>query len=147
MGPILAIKLYFQRAFDITGRSSRSEFIWIVFCHSNAFMLVFFLAVYNGLVMDPDKGFFTALSTVLARIYVLLVLVSIIPSITLSIRRLHDLGYTGWLTALFFGLCFIPVVGAISAIICNLWLSFGKGTIGYNTYGQDPRHEFRDAHE
>ena len=119
----------------------------MTFVHSIAFVLFFFLAVEKATNMDPDEGFFSALSTVLARIYALLVLVSIIPSITLSIRRFHDLGHTGWLTALFFGLNFIPMIGPISGLICFLWLFLGKGTIGSNAYGQDPRHEFRDAPE
>ena len=53
--------------------------------------------------------------------------VAIPLSISLSVRRTHDLNWSGW-----YVLClFIPIVGLVFALL--LW--FKKGTEGPNTYG------------
>ena len=54
-----------------------------------------------------------------------------LPSLGLSIRRLHDLGKSGWY--LLFGL--IPFVGGIILLV---WYCT-EGTIGPNEYGPDPK--------
>jgi uncharacterized membrane protein YhaH (DUF805 family) len=50
--------------------------------------------------------------------------------ISLSIRRLHDLNKTGWLTLIIY----IPLVGAFY----GLYLLFSQGTTGENKYGSQP---------
>lgn len=151
MGPILAVKLYFQRALNVTGRSRRSEFVW-VFLFQIVFSLLLGSLIYSfgingdfGLSEDYGDDIFNALGLVLATIYGLFVLANFVPWITLSVRRFHHMDHTGWLVALFMGLYLIPPVGFIGGIIQFLWLFLGSGTAGNNKYGQDPRHEFRYA--
>ena len=64
-------------------------------------------------------------------IYFVYILALLIPNLALTVRRLHDVGKSGWM--LLIG--FIPLVGAI-------WL-FGiaitKGINGDNNYGTDPK--------
>ena len=77
------IALGFQRYFDFSGRSSRSEYWW--------WILFSFIA---GLI--PFVG-----------------LVLLIPNIAIGVRRLHDINKTGWwilFALLFFWLLFIPVL-------------------------------------
>ena len=77
------IALGFQRYFDFSGRSSRSEYWW--------WILFSFIA---GLI--PFVG-----------------LVLLIPNIAIGVRRLHDINKTGWwilFAVLFFWLLFIPVL-------------------------------------
>ena len=78
-----AIALGFQRYFDFSGRSSRSEYWW------------WFL--FNLLVgWIPFVG-----------------LVLLIPNIAIGVRRLHDINRTGWwilFAYLFFWLFFIPLL-------------------------------------
>ena len=57
-------------------------------------------------------------------------LVAGIGGIMLSIRRLHDLGKSGW----FLLIALIPFVNLIFAFY--LWLM--PGTVGWNQYGADP---------
>ncbi len=57
-------------------------------------------------------------------------LVLVTPSVALASRRMHDLGYTGWLAAL----VAIPVFGTIVGILMGL----PKGAHGDNAYGPDP---------
>ncbi|WP_159295539.1 DUF805 domain-containing protein [Tenacibaculum maritimum] len=57
----------------------------------------------------------------------------LIPNIALSIRRLHDIGKSGWLLLL----AFIPLIGGIYLLI----LFVTNGDSGNNEYGADPKTE------
>jgi uncharacterized membrane protein YhaH (DUF805 family) len=65
----------------------------------------------------------------------LVVLVGSLPSTYMSfaifVKRLHDKGYTGWLSVFML----IPLVN----LIMLLWLGFARGQDGPNEYGADPR--------
>lgn len=58
-----------------------------------------------------------------------------IVGVSLSVRRFHDLGKSGWFSALFL----IPVVG----FFVWLYLIFAAGNSGSNKYGDQPK----DAYE
>jgi uncharacterized membrane protein YhaH (DUF805 family) len=62
-----------------------------------------------------------------------------IVGIGATIRRLHDIGQTGWLTLL----CFIPFVGLLLVV----YLCWKKGSGVVNQYGEapDPKREFFKA--
>ena len=59
------------------------------------------------------------------------ILLHIVPATTLCVRRLHDIGTTGWLAAVLF----IPGLGQIGTFV----LALIDGTRGPNTYDLDPR--------
>jgi uncharacterized membrane protein YhaH (DUF805 family) len=63
-------------------------------------------------------------------IYTLYLLAVLIPSIALSIRRLHDRDKSGW----WFLLAFIPLIGALILLV---WFAL-PGTAGNNRFGPDP---------
>lgn len=52
-----------------------------------------------------------------------------IPSLAVSVRRLHDIDYSGWWILI----SFVPVVGLIAIV---WWAT--KGTDGPNRFGPDP---------
>ena len=87
-----------------TGRARRREY-WMFILFN--FVIGFFLGIIDGLL-----GTFNAEAQVglLGTLYSLFVL---IPSIALGVRRLHDIGRTGWW--LLIG--FIPFIGAIVLLI------------------------------
>lgn len=58
---------------------------------------------------------------------------TLIPSLAVSVRRLHDVGKSGWF--LLFWL--IPIAGWI---ILFVW-SVTKGDVGSNAWGDDPKAE------
>ena len=63
-------------------------------------------------------------------LYGLFVLATLLPSISITVRRLHDTGKSGWLALLWF----IPVLGAIAVLVfCAM-----EGEVGENQYGFDP---------
>lgn len=109
-----AIQSGFHRWLDFSSRSSRSEY-WY-------FYLFIFLAAFVAVIFD------TFLSAGI--LYALVMLVTLIPSIAVSVRRLHDVDKSGWWLLLYL----IPVIGVIVLLI---WFC-SKGTTGPNRFGPDP---------
>ena len=64
-------------------------------------------------------------------IYCLYALVVFIPSLAVSVRRLHDVGKSGW----FFFIVLIPLIGAIWLIV----LMATDSNVGPNKYGANPK--------
>ena len=115
------IILPFQRCFDVRGRSSRLEF-W-------TFAIFFFLishAIYfteGVLLLNPKYYGYGILSGMFA-------VITFIPSLSVSIRRLHDRNKSGW----WFLLVFLPVIGFIWLHILFLL----KGDEVTNRFGDRP---------
>ena len=87
-----AIGLYFQNYVNFTGRSRRSEYWWV--------------CLFNMIV----SGILTAALPEIAGIWTLAVA---IPSLSLAVRRLHDIGKSG--ACVLFAL--IPLVGWIIVLV------------------------------
>ena len=64
-------------------------------------------------------------------LYLIFLLASIIPSIAVQVRRLHDTGRSGWWILL----SFIPLVGPIVLIVFYVMDS----EAGVNKYGPNPK--------
>lgn len=98
-----------------SGRARRTEF-WM-FVLFNIIISIVLLVI--GLVLKfPFLGLIYSLAILL-------------PSLAVSVRRLHDTGKSGWW--LFISL--VPFVGGIILIIFNAT----EGTRGDNQYGPDPK--------
>ena len=104
-----AVKLYFIRYADFKGRSRRSEYWW-------ASLAICILGSVIGAII-PDLSWIWTLIT-------------LVPSVALSIRRLHDIGKSGW----WYLINFIPVVGQIIIII---WAC--KDSTEANQWGPNPK--------
>jgi len=107
-----------------SGRARRKEY-WMFFLFN--LIISFLLGVIDGVMgtFSPEAGL-----GLLGGIYSLAVL---IPSIAVTIRRLHDTGRTGW----WFLLIFIPLIGAIVLLVFMV-LDSEEGT---NDYGPNPKVE------
>ena len=141
MGPVSAFVSFFARYFDVYGRSRRSEFGWMIIIQIMAYILIAVIVIAIGGgpdAMDPDR--FSSAEIAAAGTLTLIWLGTLIPWLTLSIRRFHDMGQSGWLVLLFMLLMFIPLIGLIAGLFQFIWLLFGGGTAGANKYGQDPRY-------
>ena len=115
------IILPFQRYFDIKGRSSRLEF-WTF----AIFVFVFSNAIYfteRALSLHLTYHGLGILSGVFA-------VITFIPSLSVSIRRLHDRNKSGW----WFLLVFLPVIGFIWLHVLFLL----KGDQVANRFGDRP---------
>ncbi len=113
-----AIQSAFSKWNDFTGRSRRSEY-WYFFLFNIVISVIF-----NTLTGMTGLEFFSWLSY----IYSLVVLV---PGIAVSVRRMHDIGKSGW--NLLWSL--LPCVGGILLLI---WL-VKDSEPGANMYGSNPK--------
>ncbi len=99
-----AIKSCFNKYAVFEGRANRSEYwYWVLFNIILCFV--------------PYLGWIVLLGT-------------IIPSIAVAVRRLHDIGKSGW----YYLICLIPFVGSLLLLIwfCN------PSNEGENEYGANP---------
>ncbi len=101
-----AFKLFFLRAFDFKGRSSRREF-WLGVLPNAIIMLVLIGLLVIGLVAFASP--INAFSVFMMVVFGLFCIIELLPSISLIFRRMHDIGRSG---AYIFVL-FIPVIGFI----------------------------------
>ncbi len=130
-----AIKMFFRRYVDFEGRSTRSEYWWVVLIN---LVVLFGLVAFSGLSVEAlEAEEFSGASTPVIIIGALYFLVILIPSIALVVRRFHDLNQTGWLYLAFIFIGILPLIGIISSIAMYIWFCF-RGTVGPNKYGSDP---------
>ena len=106
-----------------SGRARRKEY-WL-------FMLLYFIAmVVAGLFDDLVVGERVAFDSTMGVFSWIVFLGLLIPSIAVSVRRLHDKNLRGWWVLLFL----IPLIGTIALFI----LYCMRGTDGENRFGADP---------
>ena len=117
---LLALRRYAQFA----GRSNRSEYWYFILFH--------FLFLIAALILDSTLGMAFA-DTPYGIIYMVYALALAVPSLSVGVRRLHDIGKSGWYVLL--GL--IPLIGGIWLIV----LMVKRGDPGENKYGPDPNGE------
>ena len=119
-----AIVLGFQRYFDFSGRSSRSEYWWWALFVTIAGVVL----TYADILIGTDSA--DTESGLIASIFGL---VTLIPGIAVGVRRLHDINKTGWwmlFAVLFFWLLLIP-------ILLLLYWATRPGDQGDNKYGSE----------
>jgi uncharacterized membrane protein YhaH (DUF805 family) len=63
--------------------------------------------------------------------FALYLLATLVPTLALQVRRLHDVGKSGW----FFFICLIPVIGIIYLLV----LYCTDSNAGNNGYGPNPK--------
>ena len=94
-------------------------------------------------IVHPFSGIFAIIASILDTIlfgtepggygllYMIYALSVLIPSLAVSVRRLHDVGKTGW----FLLIVLVPIVGAIWLLV----LDCTDGQPGENRYGPNPK--------
>jgi uncharacterized membrane protein YhaH (DUF805 family) len=105
-----------------SGRARRKEY-W---------MFVLFNMIFAIVAMILDNVFGIAMEGIgYGPLYGLYCLAIIIPSIAVGVRRLHDVGKSGWMMLI----SFIPLIGAIWLLV----LFVTDGNQGENQYGANPK--------
>lgn len=97
-----------KRYAQFSGRASRREFWGFALFSVVAALAILFVA---GIMLEIDEG----LSIVLVNLYWIFVIALYIPSLSVSVRRLHDTGKSGWWNLI----SVIPFIGQIWLIV--LW--------------------------
>jgi uncharacterized membrane protein YhaH (DUF805 family) len=97
IGFVDAVKRGFAKYARFDGRASRGEYWWWTLALSLAFIVLGILLGVLGAVTSGGTGEPSALVGVLGILVLLAGLAVIVPSIAVSVRRLHDADYSGWL--------------------------------------------------
>ncbi|HLZ79190.1 MAG TPA: DUF805 domain-containing protein [Sphingomonas sp.] len=123
-----------KRYAEFGGRSRRKEY-WMFF------LLMIILGVIAGTI-DTVLGFGTTSRSITGTGYsfgwathngpveIVLWLATLIPSLSVTIRRLHDLDKSGWWLLILL----VPLIGAIVLLVFMCI----EGTRGTNRFGSDP---------
>lgn len=97
------------------------------------------------------QGDIPVLGIIVAIIYSLYSLAILIPGLAVGVRRLHDVGKSGWFLLIPYGgilLQIIPLIGTLASLGLNIWfivLMCKDSQVGENKYGADPKAEERIA--
>lgn len=110
---------------NFNGRARRKEY-WMF----TLFYILLVLACAFALALLVATGPYS-LTILVAIIFITVILAHVVPSIALSVRRLHDVGQSGW----FLLLAFIPYIGNLIIFV----FSVIEGNKGTNKYGPDPK--------
>ena len=115
-----AVTSCFNKYADFNGRSPRAEY-WYFALFNVAVVMV--LAVLGAII-----------GKLFMYVYYTYVLAILVPSIAVSIRRMHDIGRSGWWVLI----SLVPFIGSIWYIVlAALPSQLGPNQYGPNPYGQD----------
>lgn len=143
----LFIRCFSKKYFQFKGRASRKEYLsFLIFDNLLLFLMGFLINTSSSnMVIVTIAGVYK--------------LISIFPSISVTVRRVHDINLSAWwcliltiLIVLFstlipfikistntIALCALIVLG-VSIVISALFVIFKKGTDGVNYYGEPPEY-------
>ncbi|WP_209329311.1 DUF805 domain-containing protein [Lunatimonas salinarum] len=107
---------------DFSGRARRKEY-WM-------FALFNLIFAFCAIFLDNMMGL-TIEGLPYGAFYFIYVLAVFVPGLAVVVRRLHDIGKSGWM----FLVALIPVVGGIWLLV----LLVTEGNSGENKYGSDPK--------
>lgn len=119
MGFGTAVSSVLSNYAGFSGRARRSEYWW--------WQLFLFLVYLVAAIVDAALG----LNSILLFVVVLALA---LPTIAVTVRRLHDTDRSGW----WFLIALIPLVGPIVLLVFCVMDS----TPGPNQYGPSPKHAF-----
>lgn len=117
-------KVVFENYANFNGRARRAEY-WYFALANVVILIPFYILGFAGAAMES-----TLLSGLGFGVYFLAALALFVPSLAVGVRRLHDIGKSGWL----YLLAFVPLVN----IILLVWF-FTDGNRFTNEYGEDPK--------
>lgn len=144
MGFTEAVKTGFSKYVDFTGRALRSEYwYWVLFVVIASFVCGILDAIVFGTdISDPE-----VLGTVFS-------LATLLPSLAVTARRLHDKDRSGWWQLAPYGMVFLTgamiVIGAyilawaagtvavVLTIVLLVWM-VTEGSPGRNRFGPHPQ--------
>lgn len=132
---ITAYKSMFKKYAQFNGRSRRSEY-WLASVMNLIIVMAFYLIMFIPMIIDiTNNGEPSGLTAGIMGIFGLLIfgyaIAILVPSLAMSVRRLHDTGRSGW----FLLLNLIPYIGGIIIFVFSV-LDSQPGT---NQYGPNPK--------
>ncbi len=132
---ITAYKSMFKKYAQFSGRSRRSEY-WLASIVNCIIVMVMYMVIYIPIIVDAVNNRTPSTLTIIlfltvGLLWLIYTCVTLVPSLALSTRRLHDTGRSGW----FLLLNLIPYVGSIIIFVFTVLDS----QPGENKYGTNPK--------
>ena len=124
----------FQNYSNFSGRARRSEYWYFRLATAVIFFALIAFAALISVVTGGALAFQIAIV-----FFIIYALLSVIPSLAVTVRRMHDLGKSGWNILI----SCIPLVGPIWFLI----LLATEGEHGENYYGPDPKSAIEEIDE
>lgn len=109
---------------DFSSRARRKEYWMFALFYVIVLILIGVLAFGMSTVSE-------SLFMVFIGVYALYVLAMLIPSLAVTVRRLHDIDKSGW----FILISLIPFIGGLILLVMTIL----PGTVGHNSFGPDPK--------
>jgi uncharacterized membrane protein YhaH (DUF805 family) len=100
--PVEAVKQGFRKYVDFGGRATRAEYWWWVLFTILAGIV---LSIIDSIIGFSDPWDYGPL-------YTLFVLATLLPSLAVAARRLHDIGKTGWWQLAWYAILFTAWIAA-----------------------------------
>lgn len=124
----------FNKYATFTGRARRSEYWWFTVCYY-ALGFIFNIAQLGMYVqlMSGEMSYNNPSYTIMLMASVIIGLGLFLPALAVTVRRLHDIGKSGW--NLLWSL--IPIVGVIIVLV---WMCQDSDVVT-NKYGESPKYE------
>jgi uncharacterized membrane protein YhaH (DUF805 family) len=144
---------------DFSGRAPRAEYWWFAVAYG---IVAYLLEYLDGSLGGPVAGLYGPTSLAFA-------IGLFIPGVAVTVRRLHDIGRSGWWALLDAGYyaitlvgllasnpeqmfdsleptspMIIPIIALVVAVIVLLIFTILRGNTGSNDYGPDPYGEHED---
>ena len=108
---------------NLNGRASRSEYWWFVLFNFIVNIVTFVIDLTLGSMITYDMGY----------VGLIAFLALLLPTVSVSVRRLHDIGKSGWWILL----AIIPIVNFIGIFVIIVF-TIMEGEEQPNQYGNVP---------
>ena len=127
-------KVVFENYVNFTGRARRSEYWYFVLCNFLITMIFYIPLLATGGMDAMNMQGGESPSGLFWLFYILLMLYGLatfLPNLGVTVRRLHDVGKSGW----YYLIILIPFVGPIIMLV---WLATDSQP-GTNKWGPNPK--------
>ena len=146
MNFISSIKTCFKKYIDFNGRASRSEFwyftLLLVFGY---FGLLFIVNYWNdsNLFYELSDSLYNSINYLIYGMFYGLPIICLIPFVSVTIRRIHDIGQSGFVILIFFVGFFIAFLLKNELIVRIVFIILGvfltQKSAGKNQFGPVPK--------
>ena len=131
-------KVVFENFANFNGRARRKEY-WSFQLVNVLLLIVPYILLITSVFNAQAEGGLGVLGIISCLLLVVFALVTIVPSLAVLVRRLHDTDRSGW----YFLMGLIPFVGGLIL----LYFYFSDGSVGKNNYGNDPKRPHNEISE
>ena len=146
MNFISSIKTCFKKYIDFNGRASRSEFwyftLLLVFGYFGLLLIVNYWNDSN-LFYELSDSLYNSINYLIYGMFYGLPIICLIPFVSVTIRRIHDIGQSGFVILIFFVGFFIAFILKSELIVRIVFIILGvfltQKSAGKNQFGPVPK--------